>query len=205
MKSPMQRRGPKRAGGGPALGGVVQGLLLVARGRREGLDCFGATPDAVLSALAPALAFLLVGGLLMLLREPSAVGSTLVLLSFCVLLLPPVLSHALAGSWQRGALWLRYATAALWCGWLVIFAAYLPAMLLVLQQLGVPAALAEAALLVLVTGYWLWLHWFLAWRGLALSWTRAAILVGAVIVATALLCGVAQLLPPHVGMMLALK
>ncbi len=208
MKSPMQRRGPKRAGGGPALGGgVIQGLLLIARGRREGLDCFGTTPDAFLSALAPALAFLLVGGLLMLLREPSAVGGTLVLLSLCVLLLPPVLSHALAGSWRRGALWLRYATAALWCGWLVIFAAYLPAMLLllVLQQLGVPAALAEAALLIMVTGYWLWLHWFLAWRGLALSWTRAAILVGSVIAATALLCVVAQLLPPHVGMSLALK
>ncbi len=203
----MQRRGPKRAGGGPALGGVIQGLLLVARGRREGLDCFGATPDAFLSALAPALAFLLVGGLLMLLREPSAVGGTLVLLSLCVLLLPPVLSHALAGSWRRGTLWLRYATAALWCGWLVIFAAYLPAMLLLLmlQQFGVPAALAEATLLILVTGYWLWLHWFLAWRGLALSWTRAAVLVGTVLAATALLCAVAQLLPPHVGMSLALK
>ena len=89
----------------------------------------------------------------------------------------------------------------------MIFAAYLPAMLLllVLQQLGVPAELAEAALLILVTGYWLWLHWFLAWRGLALSWTRAVILVGSVIVATALLCAVAQLLPPHVGMSLALK
>ena len=78
-------------------------------------------------------------------------------------------------------------------------------MLLVLQQLGVPAGLAEAALLILVTGYWLWLHWFLAWRGLALSWTRAAILVGAVIVATAMLCGIAQLLPPHVSMTLTLK
>ena len=203
----MQRRGPKRTGGGPAAGGVIQGLLLVARGRREGLDCFGATPDAFLAALAPALGFLLVGSLLMLLREPSAVGGTLVLLSFCVLLLPPVLSHALADGWRRGTLWLRYATAALWCGWLVIFAAYLPAMLvlLVLQQLGVPAPLAEAALLILVTGYWLWLHWFLAWRGLALSWTRAVILVGAVVVATVLLCGMAQLLPPHVSMPLALK
>ena len=206
MKSPMQRRGPRRLGGGPAGSGpvgsgVVKGLLLIARGRREGLDCFGATSDAFLAALSPWLAFLLVGALLMVLRKPSTVGGTLVLLSFCALLLPPVLSHLLAGRWQRGALWLRYATATVWCEWLVIFA-YAVSLLVVtfLLQLGVPADLAGVAFLGLVACYWLWLHWFLAWRGLELSRARAAILVGSVIAATALLCALAQVLPPHVGM-----
>ena len=202
MKSPMQRRGPKRVdGGGPAGARIIQGLMLIARGRREGLDCFGATPDAFLAALSPWLAFLLVGTLLMMLRQPSAIGITLFLLSFCALLLPPVLSHALAGSWERHAFWLRYATAAVWCEWLVIVA-YAASLLLVtlLLQLGVPADLAGIAFLGLVACYWLWLHWFLAWRGLALTWGKAAVLVGAVVASTALLCGIAQLLPPHVGM-----
>lgn len=207
MKSPMQQRGPKRlvgggpAGRGPVGSGVVKGLLLIARGRPEGLECFGATPDAFLAALSPWLAFLLVGALLMMLRKPTAVGATLFLLSLCALLLPPVLSHALAGSWKRGGFWLRYATATVWCEWLVIFA-YAVSVLVVtlLLQLGVPADLAGVAFLGLVACYWLWLHWFLAWRGLELSRARAAILVASVIVATALLCAVAQVLPPHVGM-----
>ena len=184
MKQPLQRRRP----------------LLIARGRKEGLDCFGATPDAFLAALAPWLAFLLVGALLMLLRQPSAAGFTVYLVSFCTLLLPPVLSHALAGNWQRRGHWLRYATAAIWCEWLVILA-YAAALLLVtlLLQLGVPPDLAGVAFLGMVAGYWLWLNWFLAWRGLALGWARAAMLVGLVVVSTAVLCGMAQLLPPHLA------
>ena len=206
MKSPMQRRGPKRLGGGsdgrgPIGSGVVKGLLLVARGRPEGLQCFAATSDAFLAALAPWLAFLLVAALLMLLRKPTAVGAALILLSFCALLLPPVLSHLLARRWKRDALWLRYVTATVWCEWLVILA-YAVSLLVVtlLLQLGVPADLAGVMFLGLVACYWLWLHWFLAWRGLELSRLQAALLVAAVIAATALMCLVAQVLPPHVGM-----
>ena len=111
-----------------------------------------------------------------------------------------MLSHALAGNWERRSFWLRYATAAVWCEWLVIFA-YAVSLLLVtlLLQLGVPPDLAGIAFLGLVAAYWLWLHWFLAWRGLSLGWARAAMLVGLVVVSTAVLCGMAQLLPPHLG------
>ena len=205
MKSPIQRRGPKRLGGsdghGPLGSSVVKGLLLVARGRPEGLQCFGASSDAFLAALAPWLAFLLVAALLMLLRHPTAVGATLILLSFCALLLPPVLSHLLARRWKREGFWLRYATATVWCEWLVIFA-YAVSLLAgtLLLQLGVPADLAGAMFLVLFVCYGLWLHWFLAWRGLELSRLQAGILVVSVIAATALMCAVAQLLPPHVAM-----
>ncbi len=200
MKPPLQRRGSKR-GPGRVGSGVLQGLLLIARGRPEGLDCFGATPDAFLAALSPWLAFLLVGLLLMMLRQPSAVGFSLALLSLCALLLPPVLSHALAGTWKRSTFWLRYATATIWCEWLVILA-YAASLLLValLLKLGVPTDLAGIAFVGLIACYWLWLHWFLAWRGLAVGWARAAILVGLVVASTAVLCGLAQLLPPHVGM-----
>ena len=196
MKSPLQRRGSNRGGGG-----VVQGLLLIARGRSEGLECFGATPDAFLAALSPWLAFLLVGLLLMMLRAPSMVGVSLALLSLCALLLPPVLSHALAGNWQRSAFWLRYATATIWCEWLVLLA-YAASLVVVavLLKLGVPTDLAGIAFVGLIACYWLWLHWFLAWRGLSVGWARAAMLVALVVVSTAVLCGLAQVLPPHVGM-----
>ena len=102
---------------------------------------------------------------------------------------------------QRRAFWLRYATATIWCEWLVILA-YAASLLVValLLQLGVPADLAGIAFVGLVACYWLWLHWFLAWRGLSVGWARAATLVGLVVVSTAVLCGLAQLLPPHVGM-----
>ena len=196
MKQPLQRRGPKRMGNG-----VVQGLLLIARGRREGLDCFGATPDAFLAALSPWLAFLLVGLLMIILRAPSAVGVSLILLLLCTLLLPYVLSHLMARFWERSAFWLRYATATVWCEWLVIVA-YAASLLVValLLKLGVPAPLAGITFVGLIACYWLWLHWFLAWRGLALGWWRAAILVALVVISTGVLCGLAQLLPPHVGM-----
>ena len=196
----LQRRGG--SGAGPGAGpGVVQGLLLIARGRREGLDCFGSTPDAFLSALSPWLAFLLVGALLMLLRQPSQAAATLFLLSFCALLLPPVLSHALARFWQRSTFWLRYATAAVWCEWLVIFA-YAGALVvvMVMLELGVPSDYAGIIFIGLVACYWLWLHWFLAWRGLAVSGLRAAVLVGVLVLATAGMAAAAELLPPYVGM-----
>ncbi len=197
MKLP-RRRVPLR---GPLRTSVVQGLLLIARGRSEGLQCFAATPEAFLSALAPWLAFLLVGLLLMLLREPTVSGMTLILLSFCALLLPPVLSHALAAVWTRRPFWLRYATAAIWCEWLVIIAYAVSLMLVTaLLQLGVPADVAGLVFLALVAVYWLWLHWFLAWRGLALGVGRAAMLVLAVVVSTAALCAMVQVLPPHVGL-----
>ncbi len=195
MKLPLQRRGPGRNATG-----VIQGLLLIARGRREGLDCFDATPDAFLAALSPWIAFLLVGALLMILRAPSIVGASLALLSFCALLLPPVLSHLLAGIWKRSTFWLRYATATIWCEWLVIVA-YAVALLVVavLLKAGVPTGLAGIAFVGLIAAYWLWLHWFLAWRGLSVGWARAAMLVALVVVLTGVLCGLAQVLPPHVG------
>ena len=198
MKRPLRRRSPV---GSPVRNSVLQGLLLIARGRPEGLQCFAATPDAFLSALAPWLAFLLVWLLLMLLREPTASGMTLILLNFCGLLLPPVLSHALAAFWTRRPFWLRYATAAIWCGWLVMVASAIALMLVsALLQIGVPAEVADLAFLALVAVYWLWLHWFLAWRGLALGGGRAALLVLAVLVSTVALCAVVQVLPPHVGL-----
>ncbi|TLU73842.1 hypothetical protein [Lichenicoccus roseus] len=198
MKRPLRNRSPLR---GPVRSSVLQGLLLIARGRPEGLQCFAATPDGFLSALAPWLAFLLVGLLLMLLRQPTVSGITLILLSFCALLLPSVLSHALAAAWTRRPFWLRYATAVIWCEWLVIVAYAVSLMLVTaLLQLGVPADVAGLVFLALVALYWLWLHWFLAWRGLALGAGRAALLVLAVVVATGVLCALVQLLPPHVGL-----
>ncbi|MDT8871029.1 hypothetical protein RAA17_07795 [Komagataeibacter rhaeticus] len=50
--------GPSAAG----FGGILKGMLLLGRGRAEGITYFGGTRDAVLSALAPRLALWLVLG-----------------------------------------------------------------------------------------------------------------------------------------------
>ena len=46
------------------MGTVLLGIARVARGRKDGLLQFGDTPEAVLAALAPLVAFLLVGAVL---------------------------------------------------------------------------------------------------------------------------------------------
>lgn len=45
---------------------VLRGILLIGRGRREGLAEFGSSRDAFLASLAPLLAFPLVGAALMM-------------------------------------------------------------------------------------------------------------------------------------------
>ena len=164
------------------------GMIRLARGRVDGLAQFGDTPQAFLASLAPLLAFPIVGALLLLatVGVGRAVGTLLVTL--VAQLTPPVLSHALARSWGREALWLRYATAFNWCQWALPLAAM--ALLIVLQvaiSLGLPGDAADTALLLGLAAYGLWLNWLLARHGLSLSPGRAAALVAITNLGTILL------------------
>ena len=60
-------RGPGRSRGA----GVVRGLLLLGRGRAEGLACFDNSRDAFLAGLSPPIGFLLVLATLLLLQRPK--------------------------------------------------------------------------------------------------------------------------------------
>ena len=71
----------RRAGDSKGGRNIPRAVLLLARGRAEGLALFGDTPDAFLASLAPWLGFLLVGGFVLLAVQPSAGSVAQVLLA----------------------------------------------------------------------------------------------------------------------------
>ncbi len=171
----------------PPVANVLLGIMLVARGRAEGLRQFGSSPQSVLGALAPLMAFLLVGVLLGVLgrnREAvtDAAGVSVGLLG------PLVLSFEVARRWDRGAQWLRFATAFCWCQWAApMILAVVLVLMAILMGLGVSGDAAAGAGVALLFAYGLWLNWFLARHALSLSAWRAAAMVAIVNVATVVL------------------
>lgn len=166
----------------------LRGMLRLARGRVDGLEQFGDTPQAFLASLAPPLGFQIVAALLLLVSEGLEKALATLLVTVVVQLAPAVLSHALARIWGREGRWLRYATAFNWCQWALPLAVM--ALLIILQagmQLGLPEDVADALLILGLGAYGLWLNWLLARHGLDLSRLRAALLVAATNLGTILL------------------
>jgi hypothetical protein len=119
-----------------------------------------------------------VGVVLLLMGRGDTGGFTDLLAATCGLLAPAVVSEWLARRWGREAEWPRYAVAFNWCQWAVPVAA--AALLLVLSAFmaaGLPNVVAGNAVLLGLSGYALWLHWFLARHGLSLGAGRAALFV----------------------------
>ena len=173
--------------GTPPFGKVLLGIMLVARGRAEGLRQFGDTPQSVLAALTPLVAFLLVGVVLAALggnREAvtDVAGVSVGLLG------PLVLSFEVARYWGRAAQWRRFATAFCWCQWAapIVLAAVLVVMA-ILMALGLSGDAAAGTGVACLFGYGLWLNWFLARHALELTRWRAAAIVVIVNVVTMIL------------------
>jgi hypothetical protein len=167
---------------------VLLGIARLARGRADGLAQFGDTTQAFLGSLAPLIAFPLVGGGLMLAQGEGLSALAEMLATFCALLAPPVLSYWLARLWGRDALWLRFATAFNWCQWAIPVAASVLLLLAgLLMRMGLPNAAAGAIVVLGLTGYGFWLHWFIARQGLQLSGARSLLLVLVVNLGTAVL------------------
>ncbi len=161
-------------------GQILRGVALLARGKAEGLSQFASTPQALLSSLAPLVAFPLVGFLLTVIGQPGAATSGLadLLGALCAALAPPVLSYEFARYWHREAGWLRYATALDWCQWAVpLLAAVLLTLVYPMLAAVLPARGAMGMVALGIVAYALWLHWFIARRGLMLSGRQAAVLV----------------------------
>jgi hypothetical protein len=162
-------------------------MLRVARGRADGIACFGATPQAFLSSLAPLLAFPLVGSVLALFNEGPRKALTGLAMTLCALLTPAVISYELARIWNRAGAWTRFATAFNWCEWILPILACLIMVPLSFAISAGMSAIVAGRLLVLCLGlYGLWLHWFLARKALALSNMRAMAFVFLVSIATAI-------------------
>jgi hypothetical protein len=180
--------------------GIMLGILRVARGRADGIACFGSSPQAFLSSLAPLLAFPLVGAVLAMFAEGPKRALTGLAMTVCALLTPAVLSHELARVWQRTEAWTRFATAFNWCEWIL---PVLACLIMVPLSAAMSAGMSEAtASMVLIAGlgvYGLWLHWFLARKALALSVFRSAILVVLVNLGTAVVVMGPRLLANDLG------
>ncbi len=174
---------------------ILTGILRLARGRVAGFDHFTATTQGFLGSLAPLLAFPIVGTVLMLASGAGEAAIGDLLATVCAVLAPAVLSHALARLWDREAAWLRFIIAFNWCQWVIPLAAMLVlAFTGVAIHLGLPTDAGAVLAMLLLGGYGLWLHYFLARRGLGLSAVRAAVLVLAVNLGTVLLVIVPRLL-----------
>ncbi len=170
---------------------ILAAILRVARADKTGMGLFGDTTRAFLVSLVPLIALPLMISLATLLRGEILKAVTDLLAAICVLLVPPVVSHALARRWSRETLWLRFAVAFNWCQF-----ALSALCIAILIALGIVFGAASAApgsgvvvaafaiLCVAVVGYGLWLHWFIARVGLAVSGGRAAFLVFAVYAGT---------------------
>lgn len=157
---------------------ILLGVTRLARGRADGLAQFGDTPQAFLASLAPLIAFPLVGALLTFAHGQAVEAVSELLATFCALLAPPVLSNLLARLWGREEFWLRFATAFNWCQWAIpAVAAALLFVVGALMQAGLPNETAALVLMLGLSGYGLWLHWFIVKHGLRLSGARSALVV----------------------------
>lgn len=181
MSAQLRRQHPMRTS-------IPLGILLLARGRADGLRQFGGTPSAFLASLAPLIAFPLVGGVLMLVQGGGFAAVSDLLATLCALLAPPVLSYELARWWKREPQWLRFATALNWCQWVIPLLASVLLMLVYPLLLTVmPLQAAGGTVIFAVAGYGLWLHWFVARHALMISRLRAVLLVVGVNLGTGLL------------------
>ncbi len=181
-------------GAPPPRRNIALGILKLAGGRADGLAHFGNTPQAVLAALAPLTAMLVVAMFLALVGGGPADTLTDLLCVAVGLLGPLVLSFEVARRWGRAEAWFRFAAAFCWCQWAGPMALLgLLFIMAILLAGGVPAETAELAGLLSLVGYGLWLHWFLARHALDLSPGRALALVLGVNAATSVLIILPQL------------
>ena len=169
-------------------GQQLMGMLLIARGRREGLGYFRNDSEAVTAAMAPWVALWLVAVLLAAIAHRGRAMLPLMALTACSMLAPPVLTEALSRLWRRRELWPRFAAATFWCEWLMV-PVYALALLVaaIVTEAGTPPAVASGVFAMLAVGYWAWLHWFVARHGLRLGRVRAAALVVALVALMSLL------------------
>lgn len=191
--------------GGDGARSVIQGLLLLGRGRPEGLAEFDVSVQGFLTSLAPWVAFLLVGALLVGVHDRPVAGLTDVAVALCWLLMPTVLAERLAWWWDREPGWLPFVTATMWCKWLVpaVYAAGL-AVTSVALAAGLPERASGILVVGLMSAYLLWLNFFLARTALSLSRLRSAVLVGATLCGYVALLGIEHLVGGTISKLLGI-
>ncbi|HKM64075.1 MAG TPA: hypothetical protein VJY39_16460 [Acidisphaera sp.] len=173
---------------GSAVTNGLQGALLLARGRAEGLRFIA--PDRAFAARSFwAIALCIPGDLFLMLTDWAKAGIPpsielppdtghvvgLRLTTFLVGWLAfAVLSHGLVAALERGELWARYIAAWNWCN---VVQQLLLVAVGAIALVGVPDVVTETLDLA-VFGWSLWLEWFTARHALRLGGLAAASVVG---------------------------
>jgi hypothetical protein len=164
---------------------ILKGMALMARGQARGLNCFRDTPQAFLHSLLPGIGLML-GAVFEGFAEGN--GNEAVAefpATLCVLLAPAVVSYEMARFWGREAFWNRYIVAFNWCQWLLPMLGLVGLIVLGLARgAGLSGDGGIRVMIVLLAVYALWMNWFIARHGLALTGWRAAGLVAVVNLAT---------------------
>lgn len=157
---------------------VLVGILRIARGRADGVACFGATPRAFLVSLLPLLAFAIAGALIAMFSDGPRGALTNFGMALCALLMPAVLSFELARFWKRSEAWLRFATALNWCEWgLQVLGCLVMLLMTFAVRTGPDGSPSNLGLLFCLGCYGLWMQWFLASKALSLPGARALLFV----------------------------
>jgi hypothetical protein len=174
---------------------IHKGVFLLATGRRDGLDYFGNAPARFMASLASLALWPAIGLAALAVGSGGPEMASDVMASVCAVLAPPVITHELARRWDRAERWARYATAFNWCQWALPVVGFIVITIISgLSRIGLPRGAALALLVCAFSAYGLWLHWFVAWHGLAVSRLRAALLVVVVNAVTVLLVALPALL-----------
>lgn len=165
---------------------ALHGAFLLARGRPDGLLLIAAPPEAEIAAAARsfwAMAVCLPGFLCLRLLDPAAEGASpdpaagliLDLMGYVIGWVGfALLSHRLAGTLGRAALWPRFIAVWNWCNvvqYLMLVTAGLASLL------ALPDLLLQTVWLM-ATGWALWLEWYATRLALALPGAPALALVG---------------------------
>jgi hypothetical protein len=157
---------------------IYKGVFLIATGRSEGLEYFGDSSARFLASLASLALWPAIGLAAIAAGSGRPEMAADVMASVCAIVAPPVITYELATRWDRAARWARYATGFNWCQWaLPVAGIILITIVGELSRNGLPRDAAVALLVCAFSAYGLWLHWFIAWRGLVISRVRAALLV----------------------------
>jgi hypothetical protein len=173
---------------------ILRGLLLLARGRADGIKEFANTQDAFYASLAPLIAFPLVGAGITAANGDAKLAAIAFLARLCAVLALPLITYEFARLSGHGAFWLRTVAALNWSFWLMVPLLMVAAIFgALLVSAGLPMPHAEGAALALMGFYMLWLNWFTLRSGLQMGGAKAALLTLLNVTAIAL-CSAAPML-----------
>ncbi|MDI2090089.1 hypothetical protein [Commensalibacter oyaizuii] len=177
---------------------VFRGMVLLGKGRKEGIKEFPSTNEGVLSALAPWVAFAIVMNIIIpffssdfgvtnkLFLNISAFCSNIVGVLCSVLII-----QWFAARWKVERLWRRTSTALMWCSWMPIIDFFFLASLAGLLFMGSPQILVAffAMIAVFILVYFIWLNWFVVKEGLEVSNKQSVMVLISILAIKILLTG----------------